>query len=158
MGEARQVLIGCARRRDMKAYSEMTRRLRTVSFGAHDLWLYHSSLKGRGYRRSRHSVGARQDKHGDSMPGRGFFELARELGRDTSDITRCWITELQRSIANRSIALKTELGRVKLTLAGGAEAMGQPLRFHRPMQGGNVAADQPGGLAQAEHGCIAPLP
>lgn len=33
-------------------------------------------------------------KSGDMQPGPGFFELAKKLGRDTSDILRCWIEEL----------------------------------------------------------------
>ncbi|MEE8606754.1 MAG: hypothetical protein V3S55_04050 [Nitrospiraceae bacterium] len=35
-------------------------------------------------------------KHGDMKPGPGFFELAKRLGRDTSDITKCWIEELKK--------------------------------------------------------------
>ena len=30
-------------------------------------------------------------KEGDMQPGPGFFELAGELGRDTSDILKCWV-------------------------------------------------------------------
>jgi hypothetical protein len=33
---------------------------------------------------------------GDMQPGPGFFELASDLGRDTSDILKCWIDELKR--------------------------------------------------------------
>jgi hypothetical protein len=35
-------------------------------------------------------------KFGDMTPGPGFFDLARQLGRDTSDILKCWIDELRR--------------------------------------------------------------
>jgi hypothetical protein len=35
-------------------------------------------------------------KIGDMQPGPGFFELAQLLGRDTSDILRCWVSELHR--------------------------------------------------------------
>jgi hypothetical protein len=38
-------------------------------------------------------------KSGDMQPGPGFFELARDLGRDTSDILVCWITELKKAHA-----------------------------------------------------------
>ncbi len=34
-------------------------------------------------------------KEGDMQPGPGFFELAGELGRDTSDILVCWVEELK---------------------------------------------------------------
>ena len=35
-------------------------------------------------------------KDGDMQPGLGFFELAKKLGRDTSDKTACWVEELRR--------------------------------------------------------------
>jgi hypothetical protein len=35
-------------------------------------------------------------KSGDRQLGPGFFELAEELGSDTSDILRCWIEELKK--------------------------------------------------------------
>lgn len=35
-------------------------------------------------------------KVGDMQPGPGFFQLAKRLGRDTSDILTCWIEELKR--------------------------------------------------------------
>lgn len=33
-------------------------------------------------------------KNGDMQPGPGFFQLAKKLGRDTSDKTTCWVNEL----------------------------------------------------------------
>jgi hypothetical protein len=35
-------------------------------------------------------------KGGDMQPGPGFFELAEQLGRDTSNILKCSIEELHR--------------------------------------------------------------
>src|SRR6266403_499790 len=35
-------------------------------------------------------------KFGDMQPGPGFFELAKKLGRDTSDILKCWVDELKK--------------------------------------------------------------
>jgi molybdopterin synthase catalytic subunit len=35
-------------------------------------------------------------KIGDMQPGPGFFDLAGELGRDTSDILKCWVEELKK--------------------------------------------------------------
>ncbi|MFN3394684.1 MAG: hypothetical protein ACK424_09015, partial [Candidatus Thermochlorobacter sp.] len=32
-------------------------------------------------------------KSGDKQAGPGFFELAKELGRDTSDVLACWVAE-----------------------------------------------------------------
>jgi len=33
-------------------------------------------------------------KRGDQQPGPGFFELAEKLGRDISNILKCWVDEL----------------------------------------------------------------
>jgi hypothetical protein len=35
-------------------------------------------------------------KYGDMQPGPGFFELAGEIGRNTSDIFACWIREVKK--------------------------------------------------------------
>ena len=35
-------------------------------------------------------------KHGDQMPGPGFFQLARTLGHDTRDREAFWIGELDK--------------------------------------------------------------
>jgi hypothetical protein len=35
-------------------------------------------------------------KDGDMQPGQGFYQLAKKLGRDTSDKTTCWVEELRR--------------------------------------------------------------
>jgi len=34
-------------------------------------------------------------KVGDMQPGKGFFTVAKELGRNTSDILACWTAELK---------------------------------------------------------------
>lgn len=34
-------------------------------------------------------------KDGDMQPGPGFYKLAKELGRDTTDLVKCWIDELK---------------------------------------------------------------
>ncbi len=36
------------------------------------------------------------NEEGDMQPGAGFFQLAKKLGRDTSDKTICWVEELRR--------------------------------------------------------------
>ncbi len=35
-------------------------------------------------------------KTGDQEPGPGFFELAKDLGKDTSDMLTCWVTEVKK--------------------------------------------------------------
>ena len=41
-------------------------------------------------------------KSGDMQPGPGFFELAKKLGRNTSDILQCWVSELKKVHAHWS--------------------------------------------------------
>ena len=43
-------------------------------------------------------------KSGDGMPGAGFFELARSLGRDTGDKVAFWASELRKVHATWSSA------------------------------------------------------
>lgn len=38
-------------------------------------------------------------KNGDKMPGPGFFNLAKERGRDVADRTRVWVQEFKRVVA-----------------------------------------------------------
>lgn len=35
-------------------------------------------------------------KTGDMQPGPGFFDLASHLGRNTTDMVKCWIEELKK--------------------------------------------------------------
>ena len=35
-------------------------------------------------------------KHSDGQPGPGFYELADDRGRDTSDKVCCWVEEISR--------------------------------------------------------------
>jgi len=39
-------------------------------------------------------------KNGDMQPGPGFFGLAQELGRDTSNIEKCWVDEFNRVLGH----------------------------------------------------------
>ena len=40
--------------------------------------------------------GSAGHKHGDQMPGPGFFQLSRSLGHDTRDREALWIGELEK--------------------------------------------------------------
>jgi molybdopterin synthase catalytic subunit len=97
--EARDLLIERARLRGMIPYSELAEQIRSMNFEAHDQRLFHllgelsseENAAGRGML----SVIV-VHKAGDMQPGPGFFELAKRLGRDTSDILRCWVEELKK--------------------------------------------------------------
>jgi molybdopterin synthase catalytic subunit len=97
--EARSVLVERAKVRGMIPYSELAGKIQAIHLEAHDQRLF--DLIGQ--------VSSEEDaagrgmlsvivvhKSGDMQPGPGFFELAKQLGRDTSDILRCWVDELKR--------------------------------------------------------------
>jgi hypothetical protein len=97
--EVRQILAECAKVRGMIPYSDLVARLKSIHLEAHDQRLFH--LLGQ--------VSSQEDaagrgmlsvvvvhKSGDMQPGPGFFDLAKRLGRDTSDILNCWVSELKK--------------------------------------------------------------
>jgi hypothetical protein len=97
--EAEQALIARAKVRGMMPYSELVKHIQVFPFEAHDTRLF--LLLG--------EISSEEDdagrglltvivvhKSGDMQPGPGFFELAEERGRDTSDILQCWVAELKK--------------------------------------------------------------
>lgn len=97
--EMKEILVVRAKVRGMIPYSELAAKIASILFEAHDQRLFHllgelsqeEDASGRGML----SVIV-VHKSGDMQPGPGFFELAKQLGRDTSDILKCWIEELKR--------------------------------------------------------------
>jgi len=103
IAEGTNLLIACARDRKMIPYSEFIQHIRSISFeGPHDPRLRPflgeiskvESLAGRGMLSA-----LVVHKRGDYQPGPGFFELAKELGHDTSDIEKFWIQEVKKVFA-----------------------------------------------------------
>jgi molybdopterin synthase catalytic subunit len=97
--EARAILISRAKLRGMIPYSELVSQISTIRLDAHDQRLFHLL----GEISSEENAGGRGmlsvlvvHKSGDMQPGPGFFELAKSLGRDTSDVLKCWIDELKK--------------------------------------------------------------
>lgn len=95
--EARLAMIAVAKRRGMTTYSDLVRAIQSISLQPHDPRLFHflgeiSSDEDRAGRGLLTVVVVH--KHGDMEPGKGFYELAALLGRDTSDLQKCWIEEL----------------------------------------------------------------
>lgn len=94
--EATSVLIDIARRKGRIAYSELAPQISAISLEAHDPRMFHllgeisseEDAAGRGM-----LTAIVVHKSGDMQPGPGFFELAKSLGKDTSDILVCWINE-----------------------------------------------------------------
>jgi hypothetical protein len=97
--EAKSILADRARLRGMIPYSDLAAKLKSIRLEAHDQRLFHllgevsseEDAAGRGML----SVVV-VHKSGDMQPGPGFFELAKQLGRDTSDILKCWVSELKK--------------------------------------------------------------
>jgi len=97
--EARAVLIQVAARKGTIAYSELVAEIKAIDIRAHDPRLFHlldeiNRLEDRAGRGMLTALVVH--KSGDMQPGPGFFELAKSLGKDTSDKLVCWLQELKR--------------------------------------------------------------
>jgi hypothetical protein len=101
--EGRDALISCARNRQMIPYSDFVKHIQSIQFqGPHDARLAHfleeiseaEAEAGRGM-----LTALVVHKHGDYQPGPGFFELARRLGHNTSDIEKFWVQEVKKVFA-----------------------------------------------------------
>jgi hypothetical protein len=97
--EMRQILVERPRLRGMIPYSDLVSRIETIRIEPNSFALAHmlgeiseaEDAAGRGML----SVVV-VHKDGDMQPGPGFFQLAKKLGRHTSDKTTCWVAELHR--------------------------------------------------------------
>jgi hypothetical protein len=102
--EMRRLLVKKARTTgdELISYSQLVAQVRTIRFEANDYALPHmlgeisteEDALGRGMLTV--LVVHQSD---DGMPGSGFFDLARQLGRDVSDRERLWAQELARVIS-----------------------------------------------------------
>ena len=104
--EMRQILIDRAKVRRDISYSELASKMQTIQLEPNSYAL--AELLGE-ISTEENSLGRGMlsvivvHKTGDKQPGKGFFELANELGRDISDIDTCWIDELKRVYADWSV-------------------------------------------------------
>jgi hypothetical protein len=97
--DMREILVERARLRGMIPYSDLVSRIETIRMEPDSFALAHmlgeiseaEDAAGRGML----SVIV-VHKDGDMQPGPGFFQLAKKLGRNTSDKTTCWVEELRR--------------------------------------------------------------
>jgi len=97
--EMRAALIERAKVRGMIPYSELVEQITTIEFEPNSFalaaMLGEVSTEEAAADRGMLSVLV-VHKVGDMQPGPGFFELAEQLGRDTSDILKCWVDELKK--------------------------------------------------------------
>jgi hypothetical protein len=96
--EARQAMIEAARRGTTLFYSQLVGQIESITFTPHDFNLFHllgqiSTCENESGRGMLSVVVVRKQ---DGLPGQGFFDLARDLGRDTSDPDRFFVAELGR--------------------------------------------------------------
>lgn len=96
--QARGVLIEVARRKDKITYSELAAEITAINIEAHDSRMNHllgeisseEDAQGRGM-----LTAIVVHKFGDLRPGPGFYDLAKSLGKDTSDKDFFWISEVK---------------------------------------------------------------
>ena len=97
--EAKTILIDVARSKGRIAYSELASQIKAIDIQAHDPRMFHLldeiSVEEEEAWRGMLTVIV-VHKSGDMQPGPGFFELAKSLGKDTSDILACWVNEFNR--------------------------------------------------------------
>ncbi len=95
--EARQIMIESAKVRSMVSYSDLVNAIRSIELAPNDPRLFHmlgeiassEDTAGRGL-----LTAVVVHKSGDMQPGKGFFELAKSLGRGVMDQDNCWMEEL----------------------------------------------------------------
>lgn len=96
--EAREAMIKSARRQETIAYSELVLAVRSISFDprAQAFFALLGQVAEEEHRAGRPLLSVVVvHKDGDKMPGPGFFELARALGRSSNDRLELWMRELK---------------------------------------------------------------
>lgn len=97
--EAIDILISVARKPDTITYSELTAKISSIVFEPHgspfDHFLGQISAQEDGEGRGMLTAIV-VHKTGDYMPGKGFYKLAKELGREFTDVEIAWALEVKR--------------------------------------------------------------
>lgn len=97
--QAKDILVSVATRKGKIAYSELVGQISALGLEPHDTRLFHllgeiSSEEDKAGRGMLTAIVVH--KSGDMQPGPGFFELAKSLGKDTTDRLICWISEFNK--------------------------------------------------------------
>jgi hypothetical protein len=97
--EVRRILVRTARAETTISYSELADQVQAIPLDPHsaamDSILCDLSEEEDTYGRGMISVVV-VHKEGDKRPGKGFFELAKQLGYDTSDKELLWVQQLRK--------------------------------------------------------------
>jgi len=96
--EMRNILIEIAKKQDIIPYSELVKRVQIISLEASSYALADmlgeiSTTEDAAGRGMLSAVVVHKD---DNLPGKGFFELGRILGRDISEKEEFWVDEVKR--------------------------------------------------------------
>jgi hypothetical protein len=100
LAQMKSILQKTARNRDLITYGDLSAAISATGIRvfakdpAMDRMLYEVSMEELEKHPGAGIISALVvHKHGDRQPGSGFFDLAKSLGRDTSDPAKCWIEE-----------------------------------------------------------------
>ena len=97
--EARKILVRTARAETTISYSELAEEVQAIPLEPHSTAMdgilgdlsEEEDMYGRGM-----ISAVVVHKEGDKRPGKGFFELAKKLGYDTSDKELLWVQQLSK--------------------------------------------------------------
>jgi hypothetical protein len=95
--EALRILSTTAAKRGMIPYGDLAREVTSIRFEPHQssLWWLIGEISEDEDKAGHGMLSVIVvHKHGDMEPGTGFFELAENLGRDVTDRTAFWVSEL----------------------------------------------------------------
>jgi hypothetical protein len=98
--EMRGILIEVATRdQPTISYSDLVLELKTIRFSrdSREFYLMLDEISEEEDQAGRGMLSALVvHKHDDQIPGKGFFDLAKKLGRKVSNKDQCWVEELNR--------------------------------------------------------------
>lgn len=91
-------MIRVARARNVTTYGQLVREIRSIRFQPHDFNLFHllSQISRAETEAEQGMLSAVVVSKEENLPGPGFFDLAKELGRPVDDPVRFWSAELQK--------------------------------------------------------------
>lgn len=103
--QAREAMIARAKLGGVLPYSELVAKIQAVQFEPHDVRLFAllGEISAEEDAANRGMLSAVVVHKGDGQPGPGFFDLAQKLGRDTTAILPCWVSELKKVHAHWSV-------------------------------------------------------
>ncbi len=97
--EIRDILIKTAKQKSMITYTELVNQVKTFRLEAHDLRLFKllGEISTTEVSNGKGMISVLVvHKHGDQEPGKGFYELAESLGKDTTNKLKFWSDEFKK--------------------------------------------------------------